>query len=138
MEMDKRAKDKNIIKGSSKYQNRYPLTGIQYCSLCGAPLIRRTWNSNNKSKKIVWQCKNYIRNGKKSCTGTKIEDNIIRNVDIYEPTIVKEEIRDGKKHYSYTSKSKQKQPCRNNTTTEKENGSILQGINRPSRTTIKL
>lgn len=139
VEMKERASAKGNIAGdTNKYTKRYPLTGMLYCNICGAPLIRRTWNSNNKSKKIVWQCKNYIRNGKKSCTGTKIEDNIIRNVDIYEPTIVKEEIRDGKKYYSYTRKSKQKQPCRNNRATEKENGSILQSVNRPIRTTIKL
>ena len=47
----------------NKYQNRYPLTGMLFCSKCGAPLGRRTWNSNHSCKKIVWQCSNYIKNG---------------------------------------------------------------------------
>ena len=68
---------------------------------CGAPLIRRTWSN----KKIVWQCSNYIRNGKQACKGTKIENNIITDVNIQEPTIVREEFKNGENYYSYTIKA---------------------------------
>jgi site-specific DNA recombinase len=138
LEIQKRAEAKGNFKGSDKYQNRYPLTGMLYCSKCGATLRRRTWNSKLNCKKIVWQCSNYIKNGKDACAGTAIDNEVISRLNIKEETIVKESIKDGKKHYSYTSKSKQNEPCRNNRTTEKENGSILQSVNRPIRTVIKL
>ena len=84
--MISRAKAKgNIIGDREKYRNRYPLTGMLFCGICGAPLIRRTWSN----KKIFWQCSNYIRNGKQACKGTKIEDNVICDVNIQQPTIVR-------------------------------------------------
>ena len=64
IEMQKRAEAKGNIKGSDKYQNRYSLSGMLYCSKCGFSLRRRTWNSKLNCKKIVWQCSNYIKNGK--------------------------------------------------------------------------
>ena len=78
-----------------------------YCSKCGATLRRRTWNSKLSCKKIVWQCSNYIKNGKDACSGTVIDDEIVSRLNINEAMIVKEEIKDGKKYYSYSSKSKQ-------------------------------
>jgi len=105
IEMKKRAEAKGNSKGNNKSQSRYPLSGMLYCDKCGAVLKRRTWNSKLSCKKIVWQCSNYINNGKDACTGTKIEDTVISKLNINELTIVKEEIRDGKKYYSYSSKS---------------------------------
>ena len=43
-EIKRRAKG-NIAGDTDKYKNRYPLTGILYCSKCSATLRRRTWNS---------------------------------------------------------------------------------------------
>lgn len=138
-EIRKRAKAKGNIKGdTAKYRKRYQLTGMLYCSKCGSTLKRRTWNSKHNCKKIVWQCSNYIKNGKDACTGTSIEDEVISRLNIKEELIVKGEFKDGKKHYSYTCKNKQFQPSRANTVTEKKNGSLLQSINRPIRTVIKL
>jgi len=55
--MVQRAEGKgNVEDTKGKHQNRYPLTGMMLCSKCGAPLIRRTWNSKYDCKKIVWQC----------------------------------------------------------------------------------
>lgn len=104
IEMEKRAKVKGNTKGSKKYQKRYPLSGMLYCSKCGSTLRRRTWNSKLKCKKIVWQCSNYIKNGKSACEGTVIEDEVISRLNIKEETIIKEEIKNGEKHYSYSSK----------------------------------
>ncbi|CAK7038024.1 recombinase family protein [Tissierella sp.] len=138
-EIIKRAEAKGNIEGDTeKYGNRYPLTGMLYCSKCGFPLRRRTWNSKTSSRKIVWQCSNYIMNGKASCTGTKIDDEIVSNINIKEETIVEEVMKDGKKHYIYSSKNEKLKPSRESRTTEKENGSILQSVNRPIRTTIQL
>ncbi|AOR22741.1 recombinase family protein [Clostridium taeniosporum] len=138
-EIKKRAKKKGIILGDTKkYKRRYPLTGMLYCSKCGSTLRRRTWNTKHSCKKIVWQCSNYVKNGKNACMGTSIDDEVISKLNIKEETVVKEEIRNGKKYYSYTCKSQQNQYSTIGKVTEKENGCILQGINRPSRTVIKL
>ena len=107
VEMKKRAEAKGNYKGNNKSQNRYPLSGMLYCSKCGATLRRRTWNSKLSCKKIVWQCSNYIKNGKDACSGTVIDDEMVSGLNINEPTIVKEEIKDGEKYYSYSCKSKQ-------------------------------
>ncbi|WP_346914259.1 recombinase family protein [Clostridium sp.] len=139
-EIKRRGKAKgNVETHKNKYTKRYPLTGMLYCSKCNATLKRRTWNSNNSSRKIVWQCSNYIKNGKETCTGTSIDDEVISRLNIKEETIVKEKVKDGKKHYSYTCKNQQSK-CSNteHKITEKENGSLLQSINRPIRTVIKL
>ncbi|WP_246566729.1 recombinase family protein [Tissierella simiarum] len=136
-EIVRRAEEKGNIEGDrDKYTKRYPLTGMLYCSKCRFSLRRRTWNSKHKCRKIVWQCSNYIMNGKASCTGTTVDDEIISNLNIDEETVVKEVIKDGKKHYIYTSKNEKHESCREPRATEKENGSILQGVNRPIRTTI--
>lgn len=97
-EIVKRAEGKGNIEGDrDKYTNRYPLTGMLFCSKCGFSLRRRTWNSKLKCKKIVWQCSNYIMNGKDSCSGTKVDDEIVSILNIEEETLVKEVIKDGKK-----------------------------------------
>ena len=84
----------------------------------------------------MWQCSNYVRNGKETCTGTTIEDSLVSNIK--EPTVVKEEIRYGKKHYSYSNKGSKPEPSWEYRTDKKENGSILQGVDRPRRTVIQL
>ena len=138
-ELVKRAEEKGNVEGDrDKYTNRYPLTGMLFCSKCGFPLRRRIWNSKLKCRKIVWQCSNYIRNGKALCPGTSIDDEVISSLNIVEETIVKEVRKDGKKHYIYTSKNKKHKSSREPFTTEKENGSLLQSVDRPIRTTIQL
>ncbi len=96
----------NFSSGRNKYAKRYPLSGKLFCSKCGHTLIRRTWNSKYGCKKIVWQCNNYIRNGKNACTGTVVEDDMISKENIIDPTIVEEVRKDGRKCYVYTSKKK--------------------------------
>ena len=64
---------KNITK-SSKYNKRYPLSGMLFCSKCGATLKRRIWNSKLTCKKVVWQCTTYIAEGVAHCPGTTISD----------------------------------------------------------------
>ena len=93
----------NVEKG--KYQNRYPLTGMLICSKCQAALRRRTWNSTHDCKKIMWQCSTYINEGKSSCSGTVIEDEVICRMNIRNKTVIEEVMKNGTKYYRYTSKS---------------------------------
>lgn len=49
-----------------KYSSKYALTGKAFCSECGAPYQRVTWNVRGE-KKIVWRCSNRLENGSKVC-----------------------------------------------------------------------
>ncbi len=125
-------------KGNSgeKCQNRYPLTSMLFCSKCGAPLRRRTWNSNHACKKIVWQCSTYVKEGKEACPGTVIDDETIGRLTIKQKTVVEEVIRNGQKYYRYTSQGQPDKP--GGKPAEKTCGSVLQGFDRSGRATIKL
>jgi len=95
----------NVADKKMQYQNRYPLTGMLVCSKCGAPLRRRTWNSKLACRKIVWQCSNYVKNGKNACAGTAVEDAAICRLNIQTQTVVEEFLKDGQTHYRYTRQS---------------------------------
>ena len=102
-----RGEGKGISKDAKeKYKNRYPLTGMLFCSKCEAPLRRRVWNSKFNCRKIVWQCSSYIKEGKNACIGTVIEDEVIGKINIRNKTIVEEVMKNGQKYYRYTSKGK--------------------------------
>ena len=101
-QMKMRAEEKG--NSGEKCQNRYPLTGMLFCSKCGAPLRRRTWNSKHACKKIVWQCSTYIKEGKEACPGTVIDDETIGRLTIKQKTVVEEVVKHGKKYYRYSGK----------------------------------
>ena len=131
----KRAETKGNV-GEAKYQNRYPLTGMLFCSKCGAPLRRRVWNSKYACRKVVWQCSIYIKEGKEACPGTVIEDETIGRLNIRTQTEVEEVFRYGKKHYRYTSKNQPDEPS--GKPAEKARSSVLPGIDRSGRAVVKL
>jgi site-specific DNA recombinase len=134
-----RAKSKgNGEETKNKYQNRYSLTGVLFCAKCGAPLRRRTWNSNHSCKKIVWQCSNYIKIGKHACQGTTVDDAVVSRMNIQNETMVEEVMRYGEKHYRYTRKAQSHQPCGKSGAEEKTRSRILPGVDRSGRTVIKL
>jgi hypothetical protein len=47
------------------------------CGDCGNIFKRRTWNSTNQSKKIVWQCKTYIIDGKDACNAKAVDESVL-------------------------------------------------------------
>ena len=122
----------------AKYQTRYPLTGMLFCGKCGAPLRRRTWNSNHACKKIVWQCSNYVKNGKHACQGTTVDDAVVSRMNIQNETVVEEVMKYGKKHYRYTSKAQSHQSCGKSGAEAKTRSSVLPSIDRSGRAVIKL
>ena len=130
----KRAEAKGNI-GEPKYQNRYPLTGMLLCGKCGAPLRRRVWNSKHACRKIVWQCSTYVKYGKKACQGITVEDAEVGNIRTQ--TVVEEAIKHGKKYYRYTSQGQQPDKP-GGKPAEKTCSSVLPGIDRSGRATIKL
>lgn len=131
-----RKKKRNIGQdGTGKFQNRYPLSGMLICPFCGKTLRRR----QVYKKKIQWLCSTYIEKGKKACKGIRVDDTALAGLNITGQTVVEEVIQNGKKHYCYTPKADFDCGIRNSADcAETENGSVLQGINRPRRTVIKL
>lgn len=35
------------------------------------------WNSTNASKKVVWQCKTYVMDGKDACGAKAVDENVL-------------------------------------------------------------
>ena len=71
--------------------------------------------------------------------GIRIDDAELQGLNITEQTVVEEVVKNGKKHYCYTSKADFDCGIRNSTVSaEIEDGSILPSVNRPRRTVIKL
>lgn len=112
---------------------RYPLSGLLKCEHCGSTLKRQKYYKS----RVVWVCSKYIREGKEACIGMRVPDSVVQDWQVTKPTIVKEEIINGKKHYCYSSKendsSGNREAC-----PENPNGGLLSGVYRPRRTAIKL
>ncbi|OKZ72895.1 MAG: hypothetical protein BHV87_11510 [Clostridiales bacterium 36_14] len=118
-----------------KFQNRYPLSGMLICPYCGKTLRRR----QVYKKKIQWLCSTYIEKGVKACKGIGIDDAELQGLNITEQTVIEEVVKNGKKHYCYTSKADFDCGIRNSTVSaEIEDGGVLPSVNRPRRTVIKL
>nr|WP_246362041.1 zinc ribbon domain-containing protein [Paenibacillus alba] len=61
-----------------KYSSKYALSSKVFCGCCGANFKRRTWNSNNVSKKVVWQCRTYVNEGKEACDAKAVNEHCCR------------------------------------------------------------
>lgn len=131
--MEKRRIERNM-KDTDKYKNRYPLSRLLICPYCGSALIRQQVHN----KRIEWWCGKSIREGIKACPGIHVRDEDASAQNITEPTIVKEELINGKKCYSYTRKSELNSIRPKQKTTKTENGSVLPSVHRPRRAIIKL
>src|SRR5680860_967366 len=70
----------NLVGDRHKYSNKYPFSGKVFCGSCGNIFKRRQWNSTNTSKKIVWQCKTYIIEGKDACGAKAVDENDLMEV----------------------------------------------------------
>jgi site-specific DNA recombinase len=64
----------NVIGDRNKYSSKYAFSGKVFCGCCEANFKRRTWNSNNISKKVVWQCRTYVNEGKDSCDAKAVNE----------------------------------------------------------------
>ncbi|AOK91370.1 recombinase family protein [Paenibacillus polymyxa] len=79
-EKKRRAKLKGSVMGESKrYSSKYALSSKVCCGCCGAIFKRRTWNSNNPSKKVVWQCKTYVNEGKTACDAKSVDEQVLHS-----------------------------------------------------------
>ncbi|MCU6792408.1 recombinase family protein [Paenibacillus sp. WQ 127069] len=69
----------NIMGDRKKYSSKYPLSGKVFCGCCNANFKRRTWNSNNISKKVVWQCRTYVNEGKEACDAKAVDEYVLQD-----------------------------------------------------------
>ena len=67
----------NLVGDRNKYSSKYPFSGKVFCGQCGNIFKRRQWNSTNSSKKVVWQCKTYIMDGKDACGAKAVGENVL-------------------------------------------------------------
>ncbi len=67
----------NLVGDRHKYTSKYAFSGKVVCSKCGNNFKRRTWNSKSKYKKIVWQCKTYVVDGKQACDAKAVDDQVL-------------------------------------------------------------
>ena len=70
-----------VNKDRSKYTKRYAFSGKLICGVCGTTYKRRHWNMKSASKKVVWQCINYIEKDAdtgKRCGAKAVEDEILK------------------------------------------------------------
>ncbi len=75
--INQRGKEKGIVKGSGKYQNRYPFSGKLKCSQCGSTFKRRIHTNGNK-KYVAWCCQKHITQVDKCSMKFIREDNLQR------------------------------------------------------------
>ena len=74
----------------STWSEKYAFTSKLICGCCGKRYVRKTMNGNKDGVKIIWQCKNYIINGKKACKESKaIRESVIKEafVQVYKKLI---------------------------------------------------
>lgn len=135
-ERERQKKNRNIgLDNTSKFQNRYPLSGMLFCPYCGKSLRRR----QVYNKKIQWLCATYIEEGKQACKGIRVDDAEISSRQITEPMVIEEAVKDGKKYYSYTRKADFDRGITSPDADESApDGSVLPRVNRSRRTAIKL
>jgi hypothetical protein len=67
----------NLVGDRHKYSSKYPFSAKVFCGNCGNIYKRRQWNSTNTSKKVVWQCKTYILDGKDACSAKAVGENVL-------------------------------------------------------------
>ena len=79
IEKTRRASKYSNLEGDrQKYTNKYPFSGKIISGDCGYVYLRRHWNNNNTSKKIVWQCKNHINKGNDACASKAIGEDVLK------------------------------------------------------------
>ena len=54
-------------------------SGMIFCADCGSPFISKTWHSNSKYRKVVWQCEWKYNNSRK-CTTPHLSEEEIKTV----------------------------------------------------------
>lgn len=68
-------KKRDSLSGKRRSPKKYPFTGMIVCDKCGTNYRRKT-----TPYKHVWQCNNYIENGKVACDAKQVPEEILFEV----------------------------------------------------------
>lgn len=68
-------KERDSVKGKRSSPKYYPFTGLIICDKCGANYRRKT-----TPYKHVWNCGNYLENGKDSCNAKEVPEEVLKEV----------------------------------------------------------
>ncbi|HBW34512.1 recombinase zinc beta ribbon domain-containing protein [Desulfosporosinus sp. BICA1-9] len=69
----------DLVGNRHKYSSKYPFSAKVFCGNCGNIFKRRQWNSTNSAKKVVWQCKTYIMDGKDACGAKAVDEKGLKD-----------------------------------------------------------
>ena len=96
--LDNRGTPKRIVDGKrqEKLSRQYAFSCMVKCGYCGATFTRRNWHKGKGYDKVVWQCVNNTKGGKKCCERSKA---------------IPEEVLEGAFIDTYNYLSKNKEVC---------------------------
>lgn len=79
----RRKETKSNMPRKGKYSRKYAFSSITKCGFCGARTSRRRWHKDKPYEKFVWQCTNYLSNGKNACSNSKgVDENLLEEAFI--------------------------------------------------------
>ena len=85
--LEKRSGAVETGRRKGNYSRKYTFSSRIFCGFCGSVFVRRNLYKNTKHETKVWQCMNYVKNGKKFCPETKaIREKVIEDcfIEAYE------------------------------------------------------
>ena len=85
--LEKRSGAVETGRRKGNYSRKYTFSSRIFCGFCGSVFVRRNLYKNTKHETKVWQCMNYVKNGKKFCHETKaIREKVIEDcfIEAYE------------------------------------------------------
>lgn len=78
--LEKRSGARETGRRKGNYSRKYPFSSRVFCGFCGSVYVRRNLYSGTNYALRVWQCMEYVKNGKKACADSKvIREEIIEN-----------------------------------------------------------
>ena len=80
--MNSKTKKYNKNRKNLITHNKYPFSGIVFCSQCGRTIRRRHWNKGMKSEKVVLTCGD-VRVNKGTCDAKAIDNDALEKLTIY-------------------------------------------------------
>lgn len=103
---------------------------LKVCAYC-----RVSTGSDEQSLSLENQTSTYesIKEGVKVCKGIHVRDEDAVMQNITEPTVVKEMMINGEKHYSYTRKSEYNSHFEQSKPKKAENGCVLPSVHRQEK-----
>lgn len=75
---ERKPKGQNLSR--QKFSRQYAFSSMLECGYCSSHLSRRAWHSSTKYMKVIWQCMNNTKLGKKTCEHSKaISEEVIES-----------------------------------------------------------